>query len=246
MARDRTWRLVGVGVVAVVVVIGGTIVLERLFRESGRAWSAAVQATFGIILTVATAAYATLTYRLLQVTEKAPRVSGYHAAAAQVATALLSQTSKVLLLGDRFPIDTSGTVTRRIFSDEDHALAAKARDALEPWAMHLPPSLIGLAMDAITALTHLHQSLLKIDNACGVEGLAHKIKGEEASWQDVEARYYATIRGPDFSVEWKDLIAGEAVTQAQAALDNLLTGVTGYLAGVDDRRIEEETNSAIT
>ena len=68
------WRVLG-AIAGLGLFVVGVVLFERLFRISSRDWGTAVQAMLGSVIAVATIVYATLTYRLVDVARKGPRMA---------------------------------------------------------------------------------------------------------------------------------------------------------------------------
>jgi hypothetical protein len=242
MRANRRTILTAIG--AVLVVILGTIVLERLFRNSSREWATAVQAMLGIIIAIATVVYATLTHQLVDVARRSPREAAERDTAAAVASAITANSFKLSAVRDRFPIDLSGGVpTEPLFPQQEVQDVRSLADQIDIRSVELPESLVTPALTATKRLLMLQTGVLCFMTACAMETRAGETAGTPVTWRSVKGRYYTDIRDERFSVEWDVLTSGRLAEDADRALDQLHDAIVDYMSdtGTTERAAKRST-----
>jgi hypothetical protein len=242
--RGKRGLQTAAGVVLVIVVLALlTVWLEVLFRESGRQWSAAVQSAVAVFLAIATAVYATLTYRMVRGMERAPREASQLRAAGELSSMLALNVFRVNLISDQFPIDTARSVPKEpFFTRESISTVRDLSDAIDGLSWQVPVPLIGPTKATVNKLLRLANAMVRLNAALVLADRDAKTAGrEEPSWEDLRSVYYVQIRDAVFPSEWDELVDGAVAREAAAAVGNLELEAGSAVIGPASRRRPRQT-----
>lgn len=233
-------------VLALVAIVGTTILLEILFSSSGRNWNAAVTAVSTIVVASATVYYAFLTRQLVAQQEKAMQRSNL----AEINRARVEFAHHLNADLDRKLRDartaTLPIANGRVLDEDSVAGIRKIEECLIEIA--------AATVDGITALPRqdllLVTDISKRANACAtdyinVEKAARDClssrpataetdsqPAKSLTWSDAKGAYYTKFRKPG-QVEWQTLVSGEPLEELAKAIMDVVIELRGR-AGLNE------------
>lgn len=230
LVRHR--RSIGAAAAALVVVVAVTGFVDLL----GERWVSAIQASTTLLLLLATATYAYLTWRLVRATEDPPavRLTSQRRAVEDVVRALQRDEVSLRLLSKSFPIDVSGELPASdlfAINKRVEALVSSLDDA----RVGLPLELQVLALDASikTSVATLAVYMLEQATLAAREGAPTGSATDRWALARHMFNQYRRAPGADDALpEWDGLVAGTVVHDAAERIERVSTAAQRYLFGV--------------
>ncbi len=230
----RHRRLIVVTVAGLIVVLVVTTLVDLL----GRRWVSAIQASTTLLLLLATATYAYLTWRLVRATEDPPsvRLASERAAVEAVTRATHSGGGLLRTLIKFFPLDTgAGLPSKELFSVNERIV--EWTESLSAARVGLPLRLRVLADDVTVRAYAVAFSLAALHLAAHKERKQAEAEQRAEDWFKVRVLYDAeglARSTADELPDWETLVGGAVVEDALEGVDRLSDATDSYLLGLED------------